>query len=67
MTRRCGHCGALFEPTASHATHPGPSVVERHGAPLCDPCADEYERIYRRRERETESMLFEFANARRGE
>ena len=67
MTRRCGHCGALFEPRSLHPTEPGPAVVVRHGSPLCEPCADAYERLYRRREQETEALLFEFANHRRAE
>jgi hypothetical protein len=61
--RVCGHCGEVFYPKLPYKTHPGPAVVERYGRALCEPCFDEYDRIYRRRERETETLLREFANA----
>lgn len=63
MMRRCGLCGTLFFPSLPYPTHPGPATIERHGQPLCGPCNDEYNRIYQRRQRETENLLVEFANA----
>ena len=67
MMRRCGHCGEVFFPELPYPTHPGPAVAERHGRALCPTCLDDYERLHKRRQRETENILAEFANTWRSE